>query len=101
MIHELNVTTGYADTDRHWWVQCECVIGEINMFQHFGNPSALKKAMNCFQYIEKYLVDREQGEWYWSRRRDGSINRDEDKAGFWKCPYHNSRMCVEIIERNF
>ncbi|MBR6846425.1 MAG: N-acyl-D-glucosamine 2-epimerase, partial [Bacteroidaceae bacterium] len=46
-------------------------------------------------------VDWEHGEWYWSRHPDGSINRDEDKAGFWKCPYHNSRMCLEIIEREF
>ena len=101
MIHELNITTGHADMERHWWVQCECVIGEINMFQHFDDPSALRKAMNCFQYIENNLVDYEQGEWYWSRRNDGTINRNEDKAGFWKCPYHNGRMCLEILERDF
>ena len=42
----------------------------------------------------------EGGEWYWSRRADGTLNKADDKAGFWKCPYHNSRMCLEIIERN-
>ena len=30
---------------------------------------------------------------------DYEINRKDDKAGFWKCPYHNGRMCMEIIER--
>ena len=44
-------------------------------------------------------TDDIRGEWFWSLRADGTVNRDEDKAGFWKCPYHNGRMCLEIIER--
>lgn len=27
------------------------------------------------------------------------ITMKDDKAGFWKCPYHNGRMCMEILER--
>ncbi|MBP6169913.1 MAG: N-acyl-D-glucosamine 2-epimerase, partial [Bacteroides sp.] len=45
------------------------------------------------------LVDYKYGEWHWSVRADGTVNTDDDKAGFWKCPYHNGRMCMEIIER--
>ena len=101
MIHERNLTTGHADRDRHWWVQCENVIGQLNQYQHFGDGQALEKALACYRYIEAHLVDREGGEWYWSRRPDGTVNHDEDKAGPWKCPYHNSRMCLEIIEREF
>ncbi|MDY0183070.1 MAG: N-acyl-D-glucosamine 2-epimerase, partial [Proteiniphilum sp.] len=44
-------------------------------------------------------VDREQGEWYWSVSPEGEKDRVNDKAGFWKCPYHNGRMCLELIER--
>ena len=99
MIHEKNLTTDTTDADLHWWVQCENVIGQLNQYQHFHDEAALQKALRCYDYIVQHLVDCEQGEWYWSRRPDGTINRDEDKAGFWKCPYHNSRMCLEIIER--
>ena len=99
MIHEKNLTTGTTDADLHWWVQCENVIGQLNQYQHFHDEAALQKALRCYDYIVQHLVDCEQGEWYWSRRPDGTINSDEDKAGFWKCPYHNSRMCLEIIER--
>ncbi len=101
MVHEANLDTGYVDTDRHWWVQAENVVGWINIYQYFGNEDALQKALNGWQYIKNNLIDREGGEWWWSRDPQRNINRKDDKAGFWKCPYHNSRMCLEILERDF
>ena len=100
MIHEANLTTGHVDDDLHWWVQAENVVGWYNIYQHFGDESALEKAANCWDYIKTQLIDYENGEWFWSRRKDGTLNLDDDHAGFWKCPYHNSRMCLEIIERS-
>lgn len=99
MIHEANLDTGHVDDDLHWWVQAEAVVGFYNIYQHFGDESALDKSLQCWQYIKDNLIDYEGGEWYWSRRPDGTLNLDDDKAGFWKCPYHNGRMCLEIIER--
>ena len=101
LIHEANLDTGHVDDDRHWWVQAENVVGWLNIYQYFGDVSALDKAERCWQYIKHQLIDHDDGEWYWSRRPDGTVNRDDDKAGFWKCPYHNTRMCLEIIERDF
>ena len=99
MVHEANLDTGYVDSDLHWWVQAEAVVGFFNLWQHFHDEAALEKANHCWQYIKDNLIDYENGEWYWSRHKDGRLNLDDDKAGFWKCPYHNSRMCLEIIER--
>lgn len=101
MTHEANLDTGKVDNDRHWWVQAETVVGFMNIYQHFGDESALAKAINCWQYIKDNLIDYEGGEWWWSRDAERNINRHDDKAGFWKCPYHNSRMCLEIMERTF
>lgn len=101
MTHEANVDTGHVDDDRHWWVQAEAVVGFLNIYQYFGDKDALQKGLNCWQYIKDNLIDYEGGEWYWSRDPQRNINRKDDKAGFWKCPYHNSRMCLEIIEREF
>ena len=64
-----------------------------------GDQQALQRADACWQYIKQNLIDYEHGEWFWSRRSDGTLNLDDDHAGFWKCPYHNSRMCLETIER--
>ena len=88
-----------ADADRHWWVQAETVVGCFNLWDKFGDPSGLENALMCWEFIKANLIDRENGEWFWSLRADGNVNRDDDKAGFWKCPYHNGRMCMEIIER--
>ena len=99
MIHEANLTTGHVDDDLHWWVQAENVVGWMNIYQYFGDEEALDHAVRCWQYIKDNLIDFEHGEWYWSRHPDGTLNTVDDKAGFWKCPYHNSRMCLEVIER--
>ena len=99
MIHEANLDTGHVDDDLHWWVQAENVVGWFNVWQHFGDEEAFKKSEKCWHYIKENLVDFDNGEWYWSRHPDGTLNTVDDKAGFWKCPYHNSRMCLEIIER--
>ena len=100
MIHEANLDTGHVDDDLHWWVQAENVVGWYNIWQHFGDEEALNRAEKCWQYIKDQLIDWNHGEWYWSRRANGVLNTVDDKAGFWKCPYHNSRMCLEIIERS-
>ncbi len=90
------------DADRHWWVQAENVIGQLYQARFHSEPESkeearwLADARQSWRYIADNLVDPE-GEWYWSRHADGSINRLDDKAGFWKCPYHNSRMCIESL----
>ena len=84
---------------RHWWVQAENVVGHLNLYQHFDDGVGLKKAHDCWRFIKQHLIDREHGEWHWSVRADGTVNTTDDKAGFWKCPYHNGRMCMEVIER--
>ena len=99
MVHEANVDTGHVDDDLHWWVQAEAVVGFFNIYQYFGDEQAMEKATHCWQYIKQNLIDNENGEWYWSRHADGTLNLEDDKAGFWKCPYHNGRMCLELIER--
>jgi mannobiose 2-epimerase len=99
MIYERHGAEGPADADRHWWVQAEAVVGYFNLWDHFGAQEGLENALVCWEFIKNNIIDRENGEWFWSLREDGSINRVDDKAGFWKCPYHNGRMCMEIVER--
>ncbi len=94
MLYERHVGGSY-DHEKHWWVQAETVVGQLYLARYHALPKYWDMALETWQYILGNIVDRENGEWYWSRLPDGSINRCDDKAGFWKCPYHNARMCLE------
>lgn len=97
LVYELGKS--HLDTDRHWWVQSEAVVGFLNAWKLSGNQEWLDKALKSWKYIAENLVDRTGGEWFWSISDSSIPNRKGDKAGFWKCPYHNSRMCLEVMMR--
>jgi len=99
MIYELWTDTGEADRQREWWVMCENIIGHLDLWQYFDNKQAFETALKCWQYTCKNIIDFEQGEWHWGITAQGETDLDNPKAGFWKCPYHNTRLCLEIIER--
>ena len=99
MIYEKYFKSGQTDSDRHWWVQAETVVGFLNAYTLSGKKEYLDLSLAAWRFISDHLVDMQNGEWYWSVNKNLQPNLKEDKAGFWKCPYHDSRMCVEIIER--
>lgn len=99
MIYEKHLDTNHIDSERHWWVQAETVIGFLNHYQLTGNEQSLDNSLACWDFIKKNLIDNQAGEWFWSIKADGTVNRSDDKAGFWKCPYHDGRMCMEVMER--
>lgn len=98
MIYERHAN-GHYDNDKHWWVQAENVVGQIYLWKFHDMPEMLPMAWQSWQYIRDNIVDRKNGEWVWRRIKDNEICPSDVKAGFWKCPYHNSRMCLEVIER--
>ena len=99
MVYEKDNSTAHVDKDRHWWVQAESVVGFLNAWKITNDQQWLDKALYGWKYIQNNLIDTRDGEWHWSISDQGTINRKEDKAGFWKCPYHNSRMCLEVMGR--
>jgi len=99
IVTEKDVENGLVNTNRDWWPQAETVVGLVNAFELTGDTGYLNKAIRCWDYIDKNLVDHQDGEWFNSVSPSGEINKRGDKAGFWKCPYHNGRMCIEVIRR--
>jgi mannobiose 2-epimerase len=99
LINEKDISTGHINANRDWWPQAETIVGLVNAFEITGDESYLSKAVKCWEYVDQKLVDHENGEWFNSVSPEGVTNLNGDKAGFWKCPYHNGRMCLEVIRR--
>lgn len=85
--------------EKHWWPQAEAVIGFFNAFQLSVDEKYIDLALQSWQFIKDHLRDKNNGEWYWGINEDYSIMEAQDKAGFWKCPYHNARACMETLQR--
>jgi mannobiose 2-epimerase len=85
-------------TEKHWWVQAEALIGFYNTYQLTGDEKYFEIVYKNWEFIKKYILDHQNGEWFWGINKDYSLI-EKDKAGFWKCPYHNSRACLELIKR--
>ena len=98
LIYEKDIATGHAYTNRDWWPQAEAITGFVKAYKLTGDKAYLAKARKCWDYVDKRMVDHRNGEWFNSISEKGEVNKHGDKAGFWKCPYHNSRMCLEMIE---
>lgn len=101
MQYEFDPVTGYRSASRDWWVQAETVVGCINQFQITGDEVWKERALSEWRFIRKYIICPD-GEWYWAALPQGKgfvPDTANDRAGFWKCPYHNARMCLEVIGR--
>lgn len=85
--------------ETEWWVLAEAVVGFLNAYSLTSNIEFLKIAYDNAKFIQDYVVDKNFGEWTGLVDISGNIIKGQDKIGFWKCPYHNSRMCLEILSR--
>ena len=91
---------GVVDATRVWWVQAEALLGFLNAWQHTGEERYLEAVRSQWAYIRDVMVDKRPGsEWYWSCQADGTpIQKPIVEP--WKCPYHNGRMCLEVLRRD-
>lgn len=91
---------GRKDTTRVWWVQAEAVVGFANAWQkHPQETKWIEAAAEIWEYIKAYLIDKRPGsEWYWAVDEDGKP-LEKPIVEPWKCPYHNGRMCMEVLKR--
>lgn len=92
------------DAKKHWWAQAEAVVGFYNAYEMTGDTRFRTASQRVWNYIEDHVVDRVHGEWHAKLSREGvPLTEAEDPdavlVGPWKCPYHNARVCFEMLER--
>ena len=99
MLSEYDPVTGYSSPFLSWWEQNEAVVGFLNAWEVTGEEKYLDASLKCFEFAREHFVDHENGGWFARLSLDGKTVLSTDKVNDYTCPYHNSRMCMEIIER--
>ncbi len=80
-------------------MQAETVLGFVNAYELTGCEDWLRQADAQFAYILRVFADkRPGGEWFWSTSEAG-VPTGKPIVEEWKCPYHNGRMCLRVMER--
>jgi mannobiose 2-epimerase len=98
-------------TNKHWWPQAENLVGFMNAFERTGDPKYWEIAKKSWNFIDTYLIDHQNGEWFTKVNRLGvpyltepaddpsPYYRNDWKIDPWKCPYHNGRAMMEMMKR--
>ncbi len=89
---------GNTDKDKHWWPQAEALTGLVYAWKISGKLEYINILYNTWDFIKKNMIDYKNGEWFWRVNEKRVAITENDKAGFWKCPYHNSRALMETIK---
>ena len=90
---------GKIHAKKEWWPQAEAVVGFYNAYELSGEQKFFDAAADILRFIKNNFIDRSHGEWHNELGLDNKPDTTMPKAGFWKCPYHNARMCFEIMRR--
>src|SRR5690606_35934138 len=86
---------------KNWWAQAEGMNTLLLMSEHFpDDPLAYERRfLELWAYVDRYLIDHENGGWY-----EGGIDRDPQnrtrpKAHIWKAAYHDGRALMNLVRR--
>ncbi len=96
--YEYKADTNHLIKEKHWWPQAEAMVGFFNTWQITGDENYLEKSIASWQFIKDRIIDKVNKEWFWGVKENYEV-MNEDKVGIWKCPYHNTRACIEIFKR--
>ncbi len=101
----------HVRTNKHWWIQAETLVGFMNGYELTGNPKYWERVKLSWDFIDRHVIDHDGGEWFTKVSRLGKpflteppddpspFYRNDWKIDPWKCPYHNGRACMELIQR--
>lgn len=97
--HESDRKGKHIDDQLEWWPQAEAIVGLLNTYQITKNEKYIDKAVLIGRFTQDYIIDKVNGEWHYRVDSIGKPVETYVKAGFWKCPYHNGRACLEVLKR--
>ena len=99
VLNEKERGTGKIDTDRHWWPQAEAMVGLFYANEIKSDSRYTEAILDIWNFTKEYIIDSKNGEWFFRVDENFEPYKSEDKLGMWKCPYHNSRACIVLLEK--
>lgn len=100
VLNEYHPNTHKLDGDKHWWPQAEAMVGLQYAYNISNNPKYLDVSATILNFLEKYIIDQKNGEWFWRVAKNRNLYTSDPKMGMWKAPYHNSRACMILSNTN-
>jgi mannobiose 2-epimerase len=97
VFNEKDTASGHLDDDKHWWMQAEAMVGLAYAWKITGKETYFDQLVKLWNFIRTFVIDPVNGEWFGRVDKDGIPLVSDDKLGFWKCPYHNSRSMMEVM----
>ena len=98
VLNEVNRETNHIDSDRHWWPQAEAMVGLLYAYSISRNSHYKSAILDIWMFTKKYIIDSVNGEWHFRIDSDFTPYTSENKLGMWKCPYHNTRACIQLLK---
>lgn len=96
---ENEIVEGEVEHTRVWWVQAETILGFNEAYKLTGEAVWMDRVAQQWDYVKNVISDPRPGsEWFWSTDENG-IPTEKPIVEEWKCPYHNGRMCLRMIEK--
>jgi mannobiose 2-epimerase len=97
VLNELDKNSGKLDTDRHWWPQAEAMMGLLYAHKIDPDPVFKEAILDIWDFTKTHIIDHNNGEWFFRIAENKEPYMQEDKVGMWKCPYHNSRALISLL----
>jgi mannobiose 2-epimerase len=86
---------------KNWWAQAEGLNTLLLMAYHFPNDEMhyYDKFKQLWQYIQTYLIDHVNGDWFESGIDKEPQRKTALKGHIWKATYHHYRSLSNCIKR--
>ena len=98
-LHDAKLENGQFIEYKEWWVQAEAVVGFYNAYELTKDDKFKNTSYRIWNYIQDVFIDKLNGEWHGEVLDNNTVDKRVPKVSGWKCPCHNTRMCIEMTKR--
>ena len=104
LVHDGRKSGTQEDYERSKYTKFNHPILMANVIRSYDgkylNHEEIELIAHCIEsHMGQFNVDKKTGEWVEDVNPDNTIDKGQALVHPWKCPYHNGRMCIEMIRR--